>query len=404
MLPISIVILVLISALVTLLFFGSLLCAKYSQNNIYKKFLLTTIAMWLVMLTAAYIDKIFIGYGMPATEMLGLLNARGLILGIIGFLSIVSLPIVVLNAKMLKLINWLKLASPIIAVVAIYFGYHITAGTDPFYTYYTAEELRQNITSTPVIMRILLYLSLLVYLSIVMYILNRVVPLYNQYIKDNIADSDYNVGWVSGMLKRIWLVTACFFIMLATGSLYVVAIYTISVIIAFVYIIDMSLFHKMMDGVKPLTLNIDRKEFWYFLEEERLSQPTTPLEDERLAQGWEAINEWLESEMLYTNPSFTINNVIERFSNLSHNEITDIFKLHGESFQSVIRKYRIANACRIIENKRGNVSSKQLYSQVGFSHHSSFSRAFATVQNISPSDYIKQVRDRYCDEIVDADS
>lgn len=355
--------------------------------------------LWLVILSAAYIDKIILKLGSIASERMGLLNTRGLVLGVICFLAIVSLPIVVLNTKMLKFINWLKLSAPIVTAVAIYFGYHIITGTDPFYTYYTAEELHQNLTSTPVIMRILLYLSLLIYLTIIMYMLNRAVPLYNQYIKDHIADSDYNVGWVSGMLKRIWLVSTCYFIMLITGSLYVVAIYTVTVIITFAYIIDMSLFHKMVEGVKPLTLNIERKEIWYFFEEERLPQPTPPIENERLAQGWEAINEWLESEMLYTNPEFTINNVIERFNDFSHAEITDIFKLHGESFQSIVREYRVANACRIIEHKQGNITSKQLYSQVGFSHHSSFSRAFATVQNISPSDYIKQVRERYSDEV-----
>ncbi|MFR9533629.1 MAG: helix-turn-helix domain-containing protein [Rikenellaceae bacterium] len=100
----------------------------------------------------------------------------------------------------------------------------------------------------------------------------------------------------------------------------------------------------------------------------------------------------MEKSQSYTNVDFTTKDILDALPQISNADLTAVFKLKRETFQSYVRTYRINKACKMIDKNRVDVSLNQIYTSVGFSHYSSFSRSFYAVKNMTPSDYVQTVK------------
>lgn len=379
----------LLAGIISLLTSGVVLNIRYTHNNIYKRYLLTMLSFWIIILFNAYV-KFFTDEGINEYN-LHVISTRMLLMGIPSFLTIVSYPIVILNANLLKFKWWCIVVSPIALFIAIYFlGYYII-DENPFKIYLNYSDITNNIGTAAVLLRLMLITGFFIYIVIFLANIWRVVPLYNKYIEEHYADCDYNVDWVRRLIIYISLVSISFFAMVLTNSEYINLIYLISVAIMFGYIVDVSLFYKSTDEIEPLKIGWSFKRKWYIIDNNTSNEPESIPQDV-VSSKWDAINRWMQEESPYTRTDFSIDNILDNFPHITHYELTLLLKEKGETFQSLVRSYRINHACDIVRNSGNKISSKQLYSQVGFSHYSSFSRSFISVLGISPSEYIKSIK------------
>ncbi|MFH1214205.1 MAG: helix-turn-helix domain-containing protein [Candidatus Neomarinimicrobiota bacterium] len=104
------------------------------------------------------------------------------------------------------------------------------------------------------------------------------------------------------------------------------------------------------------------------------------------------IDEYLSINQLYLNPDLHIGLFAKKVHVPARKISQVINEVYDQNFVSLINKYRIAAATRLIEEKAGDVKINELYLRVGFNSRSAFNRVFKTVNGSSPSEYIRSLR------------
>lgn len=382
----------LVAAFISILVFGIVLILKRRESDVYRKYLISMLTYWASTLLYVY-SKFYIEDLPQVSYNFEAVSVSILLLGIPCFISIIIYPIVVLDAKFFTPRNWFKLLAPLSGIVLLYFMVNLIAGTDPFRKFSSLNDILTNIGSMAAFSRLAMVIGFLIYVILLLKNIWKIVPVYNQHIQDTISDTTYNVDWVRQLVKYIIFVTIMYFSVLFTPSPYVNMVYMISVIALFGYIIGRSLFNSYIEDVNYVTIRWFKE--WTLVPKRQKIVQEKDTETEIINDNYEAlgkkIDEWMESSKAYTKVNFTTEDIIICFPNYVHDDLTHMFKEKGETFQSYVRKYRIKLACEIIKEKSDEVYPKQLYSMVGFSHYSSFSRAFFAVVGMSPTDYISEV-------------
>lgn len=389
----------LLPSIIAILVFGAVLNVKYTEKNSYRKYLVAMLIFWVSIFALIFI-KYIISKQLTISYNNEVLSAQVLLLGIPCFLSIISYPIVILNSLLLKPRNWWRACYTIILAVIIYFAGHLILWVNPFIKYSNYQELLANITSASVILR--LYLIGVFICYIIKHTINiwSIIPLYNRYVHDNIADSECNVDWIYRLLKHTIAVSVFYFAMLFNSTPIINMLYLISVLLLFSYIVEMSLFKKTSENVNPIVIRRDRRSRKWYVVEESTSKRTQSVEN--LKSVVLKIDTWMREDKPYTNVNFTTKDIIAKFPFLTPADLTNIFKSKGENFQSYVRRYRIYRACEIITNNNDKIYPKQLFDRVGFSHYSSFSRSFLAVTGLTPFNYInlpKKEKERHLSDI-----
>ncbi len=388
----TIINLFLLPCLVTILLTGAILNIKYTKYNIYRQYLIYSLLFWAMVMCLIYI-KFFVEGSTTISYSQELFSVPVLLLGIPCFISLVSFPAVILDASFRTAKRWIRGSMPLLIGLLIYFGYHIIAKIHPMTKYVTFADLWSEITSISVILRMAVIALFIQF--IVRFLVNiwRVVPIYNQYILDNIADSQYDVDWLRPLVRYISLVSITYFTMLINGSPIINMIYIISLILLFFYIIEASLMHRISEKLKPLIITetadiYSDKQSIYTILGEQPNQRRVHREVD-LTKFSHKLDHWMEKSEIYTHLDFTTDDIISEFPNLTHFDLANHFKEKGETFRAYARRLRIKHACEIIAKGGRKISSKQIYDKVGFSHYSSFSRSFVSVTNMSPSEFAK---------------
>ncbi|MFR9527911.1 MAG: helix-turn-helix domain-containing protein [Rikenellaceae bacterium] len=394
MTTITITNLFLASAMIAVCSFGAFLNFRYSQRNVYRRYLNSMLLFWAAVIGFVFF-KFFINGNDTISYVTDFASVEVLLLGIPCFLSIVLYPIVILNASLLKPKNWRPLISPIAIPVAIYFAANLIAGLDPFIQYETAAEFFDNITSLSVISRLFLIFAFALYIIIVLVSIRRTVPVYNKYVYDNISDSDCNLEWIESLLIYISAVICCYFFMLFSNSTLVNTLYLSSILALFSYLVEMSLFRKITDDITALNLKFSLHRGGWKVESIELSETQPQVSITDIAIGRHMIDQWMNKEQPYLNVEFTTKDIHAKFPSIAHSTITAIFKSSDETFQAYVRRYRINHACEIIQQDNNKLYPKLLFNRVGFSHYSSFSRAFVAVTGYTPSEYMLLQRETY---------
>lgn len=372
--------------LLGLLIFGIITNVMHAEKTPHRRALIATLSYWAIMFAGTIYA--FNTAGLQLGYNQDIVSIQMLVLGIPSFISVLAYPAFAIHPRLLKVKSWGKIGLSLVFTPMIYFAWHIINGTDPFIRYTTMAEFMQNITTVPVILRLLIMFVFLTYIIFTLMTLWRIVPLYNKFITDNVADNSYNVEWIRTLIIYLSCVSVSYFTMLFTNSKIINLAYLLSITALFGYIINRSLFAKTFEDIEPLDIRWTRKLGWHVansLQEEA----STKTERVCLETMEGLIDQWMDEMKSYTKVDFTTNDILVAFPDLIHEDLTLLFKNKGESFQSYVRRYRIALACEIIKQSEDKVYPKQVYSMVGFSHYSSFSRSFVSVTGMSPSDYIK---------------
>lgn len=371
--------------IVAILLFGVILNLKYREKNVYQGYLISMLLFWAAVMSFVYV-KFHIDGMNSISYNRDVISVPVLLLGFPSFISLISYPVVILNARLLKAWQWVKLLLPMLVVCTLYIVWHAITGEDPMRVYPTYSDLFHDIYTTTVLLRLLLVATYILYVVFVLRSIKQLIPIYNDYVHNNIADSDYNVDWVRRLVKYISYLVACYLLLLFSNSRIVNMVYLLSVLTLYCYVVEMSLFHKISEDIMPLDIRWSKAKGWYVVERGRVRKLTRDFE-----KKGQQIDHWMEKEMLYVKVDFTINDILTEFPEMTHLELTTLLRLRGETFQSYVRKYRINKACEIMEQQSDSVYPKQLYDRVGFSHYSSFSRSFIAVVGKSPSDYLKDI-------------
>ncbi len=378
-----------LSSIVSILIFGVVMNVKHTKHNIYRGFLITLFSFWAAVMLGMFVKFHADGLGAISYNF----SIAGLpvtLLGIPSFFSVVSYPIVILNSQLLRVSGWLRLCSPLIIAVALYFVVSYALGLDPFVVFPTLNSLFSPETILSAILRLSLIAVFMIYIYVMLRSMWQIVPLYNNYVHDNIADSDCNVDWLHNYIKYVLGVSIAYFILLFSNSPYVNTVYLITVLLLFAYLVDMSLFHKTSEDIEALSIGWNIKDGWHVVDDAQGDKEVADIGLTQLNNIGSMIDSWMEREALYRKVDFTTKDILDAFPELNNRELGVLFKSRGENFQSYVRKYRIEKACEIIESSRDSIYPKQIFGLVGYSHYSSFSRSFLAAKGVTPSEYIKQ--------------
>ncbi len=387
--PISAVNYFLVIALIAILLFGSALIIRYRWHSAYRRFLLSMFSVWALIMTAMVVVFNRNNFVLPLNE--GVLNMDLLLLGLPCFFTLIIYPGVAMISNLLKFKNWLILILPMAVFVGIYFIVHSALGVDPFIKFESFRYILDNITSTVVVLRLMMVAIFITYIVTILNSIKHIVPIYNKWVKENYADSSYNVDWVLTHILIMGCISCCYFLLISWASIYANTIYLISVIALFLHVIDRALFHKTFEKINNINIRWSFKKGWH-IEESETKEEVSDLTSKYIRTLGQEVDEWMLRNSAYCHPSFSINNIISDFDGVSHEVLTEVFRSKGENFQSYVRKFRIESACSKLKSHKGVEFPTSLYAEVGFSHYSSFSRAFNVVKGESPSRYFRRLK------------
>lgn len=383
------------NAIIGILAFCVLFNFRHSPKSTHRKLLNVMLIYWLLSFGA--IIYMFNANGFSHVFNNNIVSMKLILTGIPSYMAIISYPIISIHPRILEFRLWIRYAAPIIIVFATYFIWHWANGVDPFYEYNTMGEFAANIGSTSVILRLVTVVTFMAYIVISLMTTWQIIPLYNKVITDNLADNSYNIDWLHSLIVFITVIGIFYFSMLFTSSMYVNTAYLLSVLALFVFMTDRVIFAKTLEDLEPLKIKWNRSQGWHVAEAETndsLDDTPEPVSLERLKEVGDRIDRWIDQTQVYTRIDFTTQDIFDQFPDLRHEDLTYYSKVTNESFQAYVRRKRIALACKLIEENCHNIYPKQLYSMVGFSHYSSFSRSFYAVTGKSPSDYITSVQQK----------
>ncbi len=384
--------LIALTAFIVIMFFGIVIITRHTQVNTQQRVLRYLLGFWIFIMVQNYTR--LLGNGpvvvLPTTS----LNIRTLLAGIPCFFALISYPIVAIHPRILKLKNCLLLTSPLIVLVVAYFALHAIMGLDPLYTYNSIGDVWQNIGSVTVISRLVLTAIFIAYITCTLHYIYQLASIYDEYAHGNYADSAYNVTWLKRLAYAIAIISTCYFIVLFHHSPYTSFVYLCSTATVFYYIIDNAIYSQ------EFQLSNEIKTSWSIKRGLHLDASVTDKDIERIShdrlnQIEKSIFDWILKEKAYLKVDFSTADIIEKFPNINREIISRIFKRNNISFQTYVRDLRISEACKIIDKKPNTILSKQLYSRVGFSHYSSFARAFIAIVGKGPSEYIDERKNRH---------
>ncbi len=388
----TIINLFLLPCLITILLAGAILNYKSIEINKYQQTLMTTFVFWAAIMVYVYckfFSDIKTGEMFTISFVQDVCSVQVLLLGALCFISLISYPVVVLNATFLSFRSWIKMIAPTFTAAVAYFAINKIAGSDPLVKYASFEEFISNIGSITVISRLSLVVTFSYFWFRNIRRIWHVVPYYNQFIQDNLADSRCNVGWIRRLVLHITTVMCAYFMLLFFSSPFVNMIYLSMLIMTFAYMIEMSLVYHSSVGLEDIRIFRDphNRKRYVFVPSESKSVSNDDAEHE--STGLQLIDEWMERDLPYTNVNFTTNEILETFPQFTRYDLTNMFRSNDETFQSYVRRFRIKRACEIMSVNEENAHLQKTFSMVGFSHYSSFSRAFLSILEITPSDFIK---------------
>ncbi len=381
---------ILLSSLISLLVFGIMLNIKYIEKNVYRKSLLVMLSFWLFTMCFVLIKFYAENLGQLSYNT-QTLSMQVLMLGIPSFFMLVSYPVVVLNSSFLKFKSWWTIFTPPIILFTFYFIWHAVKGLNPFEVYPSVQYVIDNITSVSVLLRLMLVVVFMLYAVRYIVAIYMVVPCYDKYVRDNIADSDCNVAWIRPLLWRVAFTSVMYFTMLFFSSPYVNFFYLLSVVHLFAYLIETSIFRRSSSRVERLVVRrVKGKWFKYVIEDDRglVVESAQPSEYD-FAKLAKELDEWMCEQSPYSNIDFTTSDILGQFPNVTNYDLREFFNSIGESFQSYVRRYRIMKACQMIMASDKRIYSKQIFGSVGFSYHSSFSRSFVAMVGMSPTEFAR---------------
>lgn len=383
-----------ITILITTIIYGLVVAVKAAEDSYPRRVYITVLLVWIFTI-------LFLGYRQfqlveTRETISGYLYCNLILMGIFCQISLMAYAIAVLFHTKIKLKNLLIFLLPAIAVAVANVGWNLYKGFGWFHYYPSMEALKQDIPSVTVALRISMLLVQAFYMGALAYSAIKLVPIYNKYLSNNQANEEYNLHWIYKYITGISIITVVYFIVATMPSNYTTTLYCVVTTYAFMLLTSCVWEYKSFPKFYEVNLKWSIRKGWtaQFANEshELLSEdPIETCEEEQLEVPniVDNLKIYIIENKLYANVDLTMKDTLNSFNN---DEITSVILIHqlaerSLTFQSFIRQIRIECAVAMMAETKGELLYKDIFYKVGFSHYSSFSRAFTTVMGISPAQY-----------------
>lgn len=329
------------------------------------------------------------------------LRFRFLALGLVAFFATMAYYMVAAHRNLFTLRNGILFLSPVLLTLIVYVSWHWGAGVPMDYAYGSLSEVWEKRFTVPVILRVLMYLFFLVYQGVMFRNMWYLDTMRKENSILNSPDAVSNIRWlrmvVVGMMAVLFLYSFLIFI----PSLLVLAIYSVVLASVFIYFTYNALARPMYEETDGWQAVWTLRDGWKIIEGTNPPKPkevvvepeaVVPIEKPETEEPdyMVLIEKWMKREKPFCNADFSTAEIIAQFPELNNESLNELLQRREGRPQVYIRRHRIEEACRIIRREKA-VKVAELALRVGFSHMSSFSRAFSTVRGETVLQYMNKV-------------
>jgi len=215
----------------------------------------------------------------------------------------------------------------------------------------------------------------------------RLEPHYRKWTDENYSSTELmDISWLRYLLLVLILLALTYYFMMFNPTITPVYLHFIMILVFFPYIIYKGLFQK-----NPYPENFFRKaipeEDFVTVEKENNTENGFDLKMEEYRKLFE---QWMENEKPYLLPDFKLADLQQHYP-MNRTYLARFFSdTYGCSFRILIRRYRVNEAVRILQESP-NLITKELFSRCGFTSEVVFHRSFTEETGMTP----KQFRTKY---------
>ncbi|MFI3331204.1 MAG: helix-turn-helix domain-containing protein [Rikenellaceae bacterium] len=363
---------------------GIIIIYRVAEPTHQRHIFLCILIFW-VMLMMIMIRRQFLSLEVGVVYS-GYMNNRFVSAGTIGFLTLIVYGASVIFNKRYNFKNFLLFISPAIIAYIVNIIIIQTAHIPATHIYTDIESFKANIATPPVISLIILLSIQFLYACFLTISTIQIVPIYNKYIKEHESEERYSMSWLYGYTTAVIIIVIAYFVTAIRITYYTQIIYSVIANIAFIILIDCVRTFKFFPKFNEIQIKLTLSKGWVLIEPE--CEKPSGLSLEQLADRAVRVRSWIIATKPYSDPHFSVNDLLKQFPEMNNHDVTTALAERGHTFQSYIREHRILEAITLIkQDKNKELLFKDIYYKVGFSHYSSFARAFTLVTGQSPSNY-----------------
>lgn len=385
--------LIFIMTLMYVLATGILMLLVVSKRNRLQLTLAGILSVFLVLILVGIINKI----QSPTYPALSSpLRFRILATGLVAFFFTMTYYMVAAHRNLLTLRNGILFLSPVLLTFIVYVSWHWGAGVPMDYAYASLAEVWENRFTVPVILRMLMFLFFLLYQVVMIRNMWQLDALRKEHSILNTPDAVSNIRWLRTVVRGIMSIMAVYSLMVFIPSPVVLMLYCVVAAVVLMYFTYNALARPMYEDTEGWQAVWTPRYGWKIIEGTAWSKSAkAPIHPQVTARAEKPnyiaqIDSWMKQEKRFRNAEFSTMDIITQFPDLDNETLGELLQGRAERPQAYIRRHRIEEACRIIRREKA-VKASELARRVGFSHPSSFSRAFSTVMGETVVQYMDKV-------------
>lgn len=370
-----------VSLLICVLMLSIIIIARVGQKSFSRNVYLGVLVFWcIVLFTECYRLIMFADRGI---DFSGYLYGTLIIMSTPCQLSLIFYAATVLFHRHINTKMMLLFLSPALVFMALNIGWDIHQKLPIVNYFHSLPELKANTRTVTFALRISLLIVQFLYMVFAVYSIRKIIPIYNRYLASTQSNENYNLHWLYRFMTALCAIALVYFITAFYMSPLNIIIYSLVASASFVLLISCIQEYESFPKFSEVKLQWSLKKGWHTLQ--RHTTSNTPL---KARKSFQEILSWITENKLYANADFSLKELLNDFPNLSNTTLIETLELEGFTFQSLVRHIRIQMAIKIInETSADDLRCKDIYYQVGFSHYSSYARAFTSVMGIPPSQY-----------------
>ncbi len=382
------------AALIATFIYSLCVAVKVAEDTYPRRVYIVVLVIWIIVIGFfAYRQITFADSG---REVDGYLYCNVIAMGTFCQLSLLAYAISVLFYTKINLKSVLLFLFPAVIVVGANVVWNLCNGISWFDYYPSLDALMADFFSVTVMLRISMLVIQAFYVIGLYYCAKSIVPIYNKYLSNNQANEEYNLYWIYSYMFGYSLIMFVYFIVALAPNAWTMTLYCLVAIYAFIILTGCVWEYKSFPKFYEVNLQWSLKEGWSakFADNSRdilelEEKPSENINVEDIEDVVDDLRLHIITTKLYSRIDLSIKEVLADYNHpqLTSGVLIDQLSQHGYTFQTFIREIRIERAVAIKSDMHNNILYKDIFPQVGFSHYSSFARAFTIVKGVSPSQY-----------------
>lgn len=220
---------------------------------------------------------------------------------------------------------------------------------------------------------------------------------YNKYLSDNYSFiKNIGVGWCTGCVFSFFLVLVfyqvCFYEPTWFGEMIYDAIFVVTWNIVCLFTRNHQVVSGMLsfsEDVASQSVDSSKGVSGNGAADDLPADSQLQLKDSFVA---DSLQRCMETDKLYLNPRLTLAELAQA-AGTNKTYISTYINGQGKTFYDYVNEYRVAESCRIIDEKVaacGRLSMADVASQSGFNSISTFNRYFSKLKGITPTSYSRR--------------